>query len=172
LARQRRSRTWWAYNNQPFFLPDGQGILYTSVRDKQADIYRYNLRGGTTTQVTKTLESEYSPTLMPDGKSISVVRVEADGTQRLWKFPPMIGEPSLILEKIKPVGYQLWIDDHTLVLFILGKPNTLQIVDTRTEKAETIAENPGGFCVAFHIRTSSALCTRFLTRNGRSRRST
>ena len=131
------------YNNQPFFLPDGQGILYTSIRDKQADIYHYDIHSGATTQVTKTPESEYSPTLMPDGKSISVVRVEPDGTQRLWKFPPITGEPSLILEKIKPVGYHLWIDDHTLALFILGKPNTLQIVDTRTEKAETIAENPG-----------------------------
>ncbi len=131
------------YNNQPFFLPDGQGILYTSIRDKQADIYHYDIHSGATAQVTKTPESEYSPTLMPDGKSISVVRVEADGTQRLWKFPPIIGEPSLILEKIKPVGYHLWIDDHTLALFILGKPNTLQIVDTRTEQAEIIAENPG-----------------------------
>src|SRR6266851_2658531 len=102
------------YNNQPFFLPDGQGILYTSIRDKQADIYHYDIHSGATAQVTKTPESEYSPTLMPDGKSISVVRVEADGTQRLWKFPP-----------------------------ILGKPNTLQIADTRTEKVEIIAENPG-----------------------------
>ncbi len=132
------------YNNQPSFTADGQSILYTSIRDKQADIYRYDLHSGATTQVTKTPESEYSPTLMPDGKSISVVRVEADNTQRLWKFPLADGAPpSLILEKIKPVGYHLWIDDHTLALFILGKPNTLQIVDTRTEKAETITENPG-----------------------------
>lgn len=135
--------SWVGYNNQPSFLPDGQTILYTSIRDKQADIYRYDLKSGATTQVTKTPESEYSPTLMPDGKSISVVRVEADGTQRLWKFPLAGGAPSLILEKIKPVGYHLWIDDHTLALFILGKPNTLQIADTRTEKAEIIAENPG-----------------------------
>jgi Tol biopolymer transport system component len=131
------------YNNQPFFLPDGQGILYTSIRDKQADIYHYDIHSGATTQITNTPESEYSPTLMPDGKSISVIRVEADGTQRLWRFPLAGGTPSLILEKLKPIGYQLWIDDHTLLLFILGKPNTLQIVDTRTEKAETIAENPG-----------------------------
>ena len=135
--------TWVGYNNQPSFLPDGQSVLYTSIRDKQADIYRYDIRRSATTQITKTPESEYSPTLMPDGRSISVVRVEADGTQRLWKFPLDGGTPSLILEKIKPVGYHLWIDDHTLALFILGKPNTLQIVDTRTEETETIAENPG-----------------------------
>ena len=135
--------TWVGYNNQPSFMPDGQSILYTSIRDKQADIYRYDIRGQATTQITKTPESEYSPALMPDGKSISVVRVEADGTQRLWKFPLADAAPSLILEKTRPVGYHLWIDDHTLALFILGKPNTLQIVDTRTEKAETVAENPG-----------------------------
>jgi len=131
------------YNNQPSFLPDDQSILYTSIRDKQADIFRYDIRGGSTTQITRTPESEYSPTLMPDGKSISVVRVEADGTQRLWKFPLAGGEPSLILENIKPVGYHLWVDDHTLALFILGKPNTLQLVDLRTGKAEVIADNPG-----------------------------
>ena len=134
------------YNNQPSFLPDGRGILYTSIRDKQADIYRYDLRSGATSQITNTPESEYSPTLMPDGKNISVVRVEADGTQRLWSFPQNGGQPSLILANIKPVGYHLWIDDHTLALFILGakgKPNTLQIVDVPTERAEVVAENPG-----------------------------
>jgi tricorn protease-like protein len=131
------------YNNQPSFMPDGRSILYTSIKDKQADIYRYDINSGATTQITRTPESEFSPTLMPDGKSISVVRVEADGTQRLWKFPLAGGEPSLILENIKPVGYHLWIDDHTLALFILGKPNTLQLADLRTGKAELIADNPG-----------------------------
>jgi tricorn protease-like protein len=131
------------YNNQPSFLADGKSILYTSIRDKQADIYRYELSSGATSQATNTPESEYSPTLMPGGKSISVVRVEADGTQRLWKFPLGGGAPSLVLENIKPVGYHLWIDDDTLALFVLGKPNTLQLVDLRTGKAEMIADNPG-----------------------------
>jgi Tol biopolymer transport system component len=124
-------------------MPDGNSILYTSIRDKQADVYRYDLRAASTTQVTDTPESEYSPTLMPDGKSLSVVRVEADGTQRLWKFPLAGGSPALILEKIKPVGYHLWTDRDTLALFVLGKPNTLQLVDLRTGKAEWVADNPG-----------------------------
>jgi len=143
FGRPVKITNWIGYNNQPSFTADGHSILYTSIRDKQADIYRYDIRGGATTQITRTPESEYSPTLMLDGKSISVVRVEADGTQRLWKFPLAGGTPSVILEKIKPVGYHLWIDDHTLALFILGKPNTLQIADTRTEHVEIIAENPG-----------------------------
>lgn len=135
------------YNNQPFFMPDGKSILYTSIRNKQADIYRYEIHTGATTQVTNTPESEYSPTLMPDKKNISVVRVEADGkTQRLWKFPLDGGAPSLIVEDIKGVGYHLWIDDHTLALFIVGgagKPNYLEIYDTRTRKSEFVVENPG-----------------------------
>lgn len=131
------------YNNQPSFVPDGKSILYTSIRDKQADIYRFDIRAGSTTQVTNTPESEYSPTVMPDGKSISVVRVESDGAQRLWKFPLLAGAPTLILENIKPVGYHLWVDDHTLALFILGKPNTLQLVDLRNGKEVWIADNPG-----------------------------
>src|SRR5258707_7919287 len=135
--------SWAGYNNQPAFMPDGKSILYTSIREKQADIYRYDIQSMATTQITNTPESEYSPTLMPDGKSISVVRVEADGTQRLWKFPLAGGAPSLILENIKPVGYHLWVDDKTLALFVLGKPNTLQLVDLRSGKAEVIAENPG-----------------------------
>jgi hypothetical protein len=143
LGQPVKISTWAGYNNQPSFLPDGQGILYTSIRDKQADIYRYDIRADSTTQITNTPESEYSPTLMPDSKSISVVRVEGDGTQRLWKFPLAGGSPALILENIKPVGYHLWVDDYTLALFVLGKPNTLQLVDLRSGKAEVIADNPG-----------------------------
>ena len=135
------------YNNQPFFMPDGHTILYTSIRNQQADIYSYDLKTGATSQVTNTPESEYSPTLMPDGKNISVVRVEADGkTQRLWKFPLAGGAPSLIIENIKGVGYHLWIDDHTIALFIVGeagKSNFLEIYDMQSGKSQFIIENPG-----------------------------
>jgi len=143
VGQPAKITNWDGYNNQPAFMPDGKSIFYTSIREKQADIYRYDIQSMVTTQITNTRESEYSPTLMPDGKSISVVRVEADGTQRLWKFPLAGGGPSLILENIKPVGYHLWIDDNTLALFVLGKPNTLQLVDLRSGKVNSIADNPG-----------------------------
>ena len=132
------------YDNQPSFLSDGRSVLYTSFRDgDQTDIYRYDIEKTTSASVTATAESEYSPTPMQGGKYISVVRVEADSTQRLWKFPLEGGPPSLVLEKIKPVGYHVWVDDHRLMLFVLGSPNTLQMVDALTEESETIAENIG-----------------------------
>jgi hypothetical protein len=133
------------YDNQPSFLPDGQSLLFTSQRDKdQTDIYRYDFGAGVTTQVTSTPESEYSPTLMPGGKFFSVVRVEPDKTQRLWKFPLAGGAASLVLDNVKPVGYHLWLDARTLALFVLGdektgKPNSLQLV-TLSKTAPTAVE--------------------------------
>src|SRR6266851_5239494 len=50
-----------------------------------------------------TPEGEYSPTVTPDGAHISVIRVEADGTQRLWRFTLEGRAPELVLERVKPV---------------------------------------------------------------------
>ncbi|HEX8163071.1 MAG TPA: hypothetical protein VF538_14465 [Pyrinomonadaceae bacterium] len=123
------------YDNQPSFTPDRRGFLFTSQREGgQTDIFRYDLKTGATTQLTRTPEGEYSPTPMPGGKFFSVVRVEADKTQRLWKFPASGGgAASLVLDNVKPVGYHLWLDARTLALFVLGdekakQPNTLQLV--------------------------------------------
>ena len=124
------------YDNQPSFLPDGSAVLFTSRRDgKQTDIYRYDIASRKLTQLTKTPESEYSPTVTPDGKTFSVIRVEADNTQRLWRFDLDGSNPRLVLENIKPVGYHAWIDSTHLALFVLGSPATLQIADTKTGQA-------------------------------------
>ncbi|MGH7454780.1 MAG: TolB family protein [bacterium] len=144
LGKPVQITEWKGYDNQPSFLPDGKSLLYTSIRDDgQADIYRYNIADNTITRITQTSESEFSPTIMPDGNHFSVVRVEMDSTQRLWKFPITGGEPALVLENVKPVGYHAWADASTAALFVLGNPLTLQIADLRTGKAEIVAENIG-----------------------------
>jgi hypothetical protein len=133
-----------AYDNQPFFLPDGKSFLYTAYqKDGQTDICRYDLANQSSKRLTTTSEGEYSPTTMPGGKSFSVIRVEADGTQRLWKFPIGGGDPGLVLENVKPVGYHAWGNEKTLVLFVLGDPPTLQIADTGTGKADVILGSVG-----------------------------
>ncbi len=132
------------YDNQPSFLPRGEGLLFTVLgADGQADIYKCSFSDYALTQFTRTPESEYSPAVMPDGKHFSVVRVEKDSSQRLWKFPLAGGAPSLVLEKVKPVGYHAWIDGNTLALFVLGKPNTLQVADVRTGQTKTVGGNLG-----------------------------
>lgn len=136
------------YDNQPSFLPDGSAILFSSNRDgKQTDIYRYDIATKALTQLTKTPEAEYSPTVTPDRTTFSVIRVEADGTQRLWRFDLDGSNPRLVLENVKPVGYHVWLDATRLALFILGSgggsPATLQMADTTTGKAEAVATGIG-----------------------------
>ena len=132
------------YDNQPSFTPDGHAILFTSIReDKQADTYRYDLKTGQTTRVTKTPESEFSPTMAPDGKTFCTVRVETDQTQRLWRFQASGTNPQLVLQNVKPVGYFAFADTHLVALFVLGTPPTLQLADTRTGHSEVIASNIG-----------------------------
>ena len=79
---------------------------------------------------------------------MAVVRVEADGTQRLASITP--NGPKIDIEMMlpdtKPVGYHAWADDHTVALFILGErgaPATLQLIDTKTGRDRTIATNIG-----------------------------
>lgn len=144
LGKPVQMTEWRGYDNQPMFLPDGKSLFYTSIRDDgQADIYQYKIPENTITNATKTFESEYSATPTPDGKFFSVIRVERDSTQRLWKFPLTGGEPALVFENVKPVGYHAWGDANTVAMFVLGNPPTLQLGDTRTGKAEVIEKNIG-----------------------------
>lgn len=132
------------YDNQPSSFGDSGLLYYTSIDSSgQADIYAYDYNNHRHLQKTETSESEYSPTLTPDGQFFSVIQVEKDNTQRLWKFPLKGGSPQLVLENIKPVGYHCWYGKEQLVLFVLGEPNTLQKVDVATGKAIVIDENVG-----------------------------
>ena len=126
------------YNNQPFFMPDEQTILFVSVREnKHADIYSYDSRSKVTTDLTNTPDvSEYSPQITPDKKHITVVRVEKDdSTQHLYQYDLDGKNPELLLPKINPIGYYCRLNDTLVSIFVLGKPNTLQIANLRTGKA-------------------------------------
>jgi hypothetical protein len=133
------------YDNQPSFTPDGSSLLYTAIgADGQADTWTIRLADGASpSRLTNTAIGVYSPTVMPDGNSFSVIRVEADSTQRLWKFPIGGGEPTLVLERIKPVGYHVWLNSRTVVVYVLGSPATLQLVDVASGTATPIATNIG-----------------------------
>jgi dipeptidyl aminopeptidase/acylaminoacyl peptidase len=141
------------YDNQPAFSADGREIYYTSTReDAQADIYKYHIASKKTERVTKTApESEYSATVMPSHERISVIRVEKDSAQRLWSFTLNGSDDRLVLPDIKPVGYHAWIDPFHLALFVLGTPNSLVLVDTRTGKDQVLAHDIGRSLLPFPV---------------------
>ena len=119
------------YDNQPGFTPDSRAILYTAVgADAQADIWRYDIAARRTSRVTNTPESEYSATVMPGGRRMSVIRVERDSTQRLWSFALDGSDAQILLTALKPVGYHAWLGPAQLATFVLGTPSTLHVIDS------------------------------------------
>lgn len=133
------------YDNQPAFTPDGSALLYTAIHDNgPSDIWRLPLDGGAPTRVTQTApESEYSATPMPDGRGFSVIRVEADSTQRLWAFAWDGAPGRVILPGLKPVGYHVWVGASAIGAFVLGEPNALVLANPLTERVDTLARGIG-----------------------------
>jgi Tol biopolymer transport system component len=132
------------YDNQPFFTPSGNRLLYVSVVDSsQSDIYSYDIAAKVSQQFTETKESEYSPAFTPDNKFVSVVRVDADSGQRLYRLPINNLKSAEIVSNTDSIGYSCWLNDSNVAMFILGKANTLQVLDTKHFKRKLIASDIG-----------------------------
>jgi len=132
------------YDNQPQFLADSSGLLFSSQRDGvQTDIYRYDIAAKQTVQVTRTTENEYSPTLTPDGQTFSTVR---GAQQKLWRFTMDGTDAGLAWTHMGLIGYHVWISPSQMATFVLGanrEPNTLQLLDLRTGAGEVIETSIG-----------------------------
>ena len=130
------------YDNQPNFLPNGSGFLYSSVSNEQTEVVYYEIATGKKKTMTQSEGSEYSPTITPDQKYFSTIILEKDGTQLLWKYPLSPGKPQLLVPDLK-IGYHCWFDSNTIISFVLGDPVTLQVCDLKTGKNKVVAENIG-----------------------------
>jgi hypothetical protein len=129
------------YDNQPQFLTDSSGLLFSSRRDGvQNDIYRYDLASKKVAQVTNTPDNEYSPTLTPDGRTFTTVR---GAEQRLWRFTFDGVDAGLAWSVQGLIGYHVWVSPTQLATFILGQPATLQLLDMRSGGAEVIEKGIG-----------------------------
>lgn len=144
------------YDNQPAFSADGKHVLFTSIHeDGQADLYSIDLKSFITKQLCATVESEYSPTLAPNGKGISVVCVEKDSTQRLWLFDSQCKNPKVIFSDFDSVGYHCWVDSSTVACFVLTEPSTLQLKSVK--KVPLVIATNVGRCI--RMKPNSKLLT-------------
>lgn len=133
------------YDNQPSFSADGTTFYFVAINKDttQSDIYQCDLKSNIIKPFTKTPTSEYSPQLTPNGKGLSVVRVDADSGQRFYVIPLINGRVAHHFDHTDSIGYYAWRNDSMLAMFILGEPPTLQTVNLRTGQREVLAANIG-----------------------------
>lgn len=135
------------YDNQPFFHPSQSLLYYTAMLDGQTDIWSFNLKTGVGLQITKTIDSEYSPTVTPDKKYLScIVQRKSNGDQDLVKYNiKNPTETKMIFESQKTgkIGYQAWLNPNELITFVLGEPQTLHYQDLTRKKDTIIVPNIG-----------------------------
>lgn len=135
------------YDNQPFFHPSKTLLYFTAMSEGQTDIWSYDYKTGKSLQITKTIDSEYSPTVTPDQKYLScIVQRKSNGDQDLVKYN--IGNPTetkIVFESQKTgkIGYQAWLNNNELITFVLGDPQTLHYQNFITKKDTIITSNIG-----------------------------
>ncbi|MGI9530451.1 hypothetical protein [Lutimonas sp.] len=131
------------YDNQPAFSEDGLSLFFTSERDGQTDVAKYNFQEGYRSWVTNTPDSEYSPTSYPGKKKyFTCVRLNQDGSQYLYKYAYKNKEPLVLIPNLK-VGYYLWINEKTLATFVIDDIETLQVSNFKFKIRYPIAKNIG-----------------------------
>lgn len=131
------------YDNQPFFHPSKPWIYYSSFDDSlRSDIKVYDMETKKSWNFTDTRVREYSPTVTPDGKFISCIIQKDNGEQNLSKYPIGGGDVVDIIDDMI-VGYHAWIDEESLILFVLGEPHELRTYNVRSAKSNIVTKDIG-----------------------------
>ena len=135
------------YTNQPSFFDDN--TLYVSVfsdSSGQNDIYALHLRTNEIEQVTTTPESEFSPTLHPDGESFTCIRqvIGGETDQQLFRYPlDRSDDGRSVWPEIKNIGYHTWLNNDEAALFLVTDPVKLSWAERETGTNTVIASRIG-----------------------------
>ncbi|MFK7780997.1 nuclear transport factor 2 family protein [Psychroserpens sp.] len=105
------------YDNQPSFLND-RYILFASTRNGQTDIAKYDTRYDSKSWLNFTEGGEYTPLIIPNRNDISAVRLDKDGTQRLYSYNGSNGDSTELIKDLV-VAYYTWFDEHTVVSAVI-----------------------------------------------------
>ncbi|MBK7389686.1 MAG: PD40 domain-containing protein [Bacteroidia bacterium] len=139
------------YDNQPEFSPDGKKLFYVSMPDTtQSELYEFVIADSTTNRLTETPESEFSPRYAPDGKTTTMVRVDADKTQRFYQFTDSPEDLYDLANGIDSVGYYCWINDSIVGLAVLNNGMELYIYEVRNSQFIVLEKNVGRCLMALN----------------------
>ncbi len=121
------------YDSQPYFY-DANTLLFSSTRNGQTDILKYNINTGDKVFLNYTPKGgEYSPQRIPGSDEVSAVRLDNDGLQRFYKYNAE-GNSTELIKDLK-VAYPFWHDKKTVVASVIGK-NNLELVISNIKKQQ------------------------------------
>lgn len=130
------------YDNQPSFFDDDK-ILYASTRNGQTDIAQYHIDYGSKIFINFTQGGEYTPLKIPNKNSVSAVRLDTDGKQRLYVYNLSNGESTELIKDLV-VAYYTWFDENTVVSAIIEEEKlNLYVTDISNGNSERYATNVG-----------------------------
>lgn len=116
------------YDNQPYFSPDGQYLLFSSDRNgDQMDVFKYDISSGETNAITSTSESEYSPMIMENPQYYSVLQVDKDSIQSVWRYSFESEKKKRMTSNVDNAGYYAWIDKNHIALFLTTDTPSLSV---------------------------------------------
>ncbi len=129
------------YDNQPSF-GTGNMLLFSGNNNGQSDIYQYHTRLGRKLLVGGSPGGgEYSPMLSPDEKSISAVRLDTTGLQRLYLYSD---DDSKVLIPDLVVAYYTYYDKDRIVGSFIDNDNlNLFVHNLNTNKTDTLLTGVG-----------------------------
>ncbi len=133
------------YDNQPYFMPDGKSILFSSEigADKKIHTCLYSIKSKKITQLTNTSTSEYSPMLTLSGQTISCVVVEEDSAQRIWLYDSKTGaKKACLTEGTDSIGYYSWLGKDSLLYYKLTDPHSLRVLNLKTGEDNWLCNHP------------------------------
>lgn len=130
------------YDNQPFFHPSKPLLYFASDQGGQTEIMVFDLKTGQLSRLTNTPESEYSPTVTPDGNQISCIVMRENKSQDLGLYESSGAFVRTLINDLT-VGYHAWLNEDNLFLFVLGNPQTLQHYNLKTGTSKVIATSIG-----------------------------
>ncbi|HDZ14017.1 MAG TPA: steroid delta-isomerase, partial [Pricia sp.] len=131
------------YDNQPSFY-DGETILFSSTRNGQTDIARYDIPSDSVSWITDTASgSEYSPLKIPGKNSISAIRLDTTGLQRLYEYSIWDGSSTELLKDL-PVAYHVWYSKDIVVSSVLGDTHMNLVVSNLADAKNRIIEQNVG----------------------------
>ena len=126
------------YDNQPSFSKNGKFIYFSSTRNGQTDILRFDINKDKKKWISQTVGGEYSPQEI-NKNHLSAVRLDPDGKQLLYSYK-IFRDHSKVLVKNKKIGYYAWINSKELLCFVLGEPNSLQFINLKSNESILVDE--------------------------------